>query len=77
MADATLEALVADVEAKEDLLATASAANDAAQTAAQAAMATASGTLQAKTAAHDALSDSIDALVTYVEGLKNPAQPTP
>lgn len=70
MADAQLQTLVDDVVAKEDALATASAANDQAQTAAQAAVATAAGTMQAKNAAHDEMSTSIDALVTYVNSLK-------
>jgi len=65
-----LEALVHDVEAKEQILSDDSAANDQAQSAAQAAVATAAGTLQTKNQAHDALSASIDALVAYVQGLK-------
>lgn len=70
MADAKLQQLVADIEAKEDALSSASAANDQAQSEAQAAVATAAGTLTAKNAAHDELSTSIDALVAYVQTLK-------
>jgi hypothetical protein len=65
-----LDALVADVRAKEDAFGTASDTNDAAQTAAQAAVATAAGMLAAKNNAHDALEGSLDALVTFVQGLK-------
>jgi len=80
MADTQLEALVADVEAKETALASASDTNTAAQAAAQSAVAQASTTAAAQQTAHQALSDSIDALVTFVEGLKGttPAPaPTP
>lgn len=65
-----LQSLVADLEAKEQALSDASAANDAAQAAAQAAIATATGTLQAKDTAHAALSTSVDALVAFADALK-------
>jgi hypothetical protein len=64
-----LQALVADLEAKEQSLSDASGANDQAQAAAQAAIASASQSLSAKNAAHDALSASVQALVTYVNSL--------
>jgi hypothetical protein len=76
MADATLDGLVADVEAKETALATAIGNNNTAQAAATAAMAAAASTLQAQTAAQSDLNTSVQALVTYAESLESPA-PTP
>lgn len=64
-----LQALVNDLETKEQALSDASDANDAAQAAAQAAIATATGTASARQAAHDTLATSIQALVDYVNGL--------
>lgn len=64
-----LNALVADVEAKEGALQTASDANDQAQAAAQSAVAAASATLAAKNSAHDDLTTSVNALVAYAQGL--------
>jgi hypothetical protein len=68
--NAQIQTLVADLETKEQAFSDASDANDSAQTSAQAAVATAAGTLAAKNTAHDAYSASIDALVTFVTGLK-------
>jgi hypothetical protein len=65
-----LQALVTDLEAKEQSLADAGAANDAAQAAAQASIANAAGTLATKNTAHDALTASVDALVAFVNALK-------
>ena len=65
-----LSDLVATINNDETALATAADANTAAQAAAQAAVANASVTAAAQTAAHQALSDSIDALVAYVNTLK-------
>lgn len=62
--------LVADLEAKEQAFSDATDANDAAQTAAQAAVASAAGTLAAKNTAHDDFSGAVDALVSFVTGLK-------
>jgi hypothetical protein len=61
-----LNALIADLEAKEQALLDASDANNAAQAAAQAAIANATGTAQAQSSAHDDLSVSISALTTYL-----------
>lgn len=68
--DTQLNALVADVEAKQQALADSTATNDTAQAAAQAADAQAAQTLAAQNAAHQALDQSIDALVAYVTTLK-------
>ena len=64
-----LQALVADLEEKEQALSDASDSNNVAQAAAQAAIASAAGTQQAQGTAHDALAASVQALVAYVQGL--------
>ena len=65
-----IDELVADLRVKGDEFGQADDANDQAQAAAQAAVANASNTARAKTAAHDNLTTSIDALVEYVLSLK-------
>ena len=65
-----LSDLVTVINTNETALANASDANTAAQAAAQAAVANASTTAAAQQTAHQALSDSIDALVAYVNTLK-------
>jgi uncharacterized membrane-anchored protein len=65
-----IDALIADLRSKEQSFAVASDANDVAQTAAQAAAASAASALSTKVSAHDDLSASIDALVTFVSALK-------
>lgn len=67
---AALDALVADLQAKESALADASSSNDQAQSAAQAAVAAAAQSQSAKDEAHDALSASVDALVAFAQSLK-------
>ena len=64
-----LQALVNDVEDKEEALSDASDTNNTAQAAAQAAIAVATGTAQAQATAHVDLSASVQALVTYVQSL--------
>lgn len=66
-----LDALVADLETKEQALMDAGSANDAAQAAAAAAAATAAGTSAARDAAKVALNGSADALTAFVAGLKS------
>lgn len=68
-----LQNLVTDLEAKEQDLADASGANDQAQAAAQSAVAAAAASLAAKNTAHDALSASVQNLVTFVQGLTAPS----
>ena len=65
-----IDELVADLRAKGDEFGAADDSNDQAQAAAQAAVATASNTAREKSAAHDRLTTSIDALVEYVLSLK-------
>lgn len=70
--NAQIDALISDFRAKEAAFDEATIENDAAQSAAQAAVATASGTLQAKVTAHDEANASVDAMVAFLESLKNP-----
>jgi hypothetical protein len=67
--DTQLNALVADVEAKQQALSDATDADNSAQAAAAQAAAAAATTATAKTGAHDALAASVDSLVTYLKSL--------
>lgn len=72
MADAQLNALVADFQAKEDALASASTANDQAQAAAKAADDAATKALSDKNQAHSDLAASGNALIAYITQTVNP-----
>jgi len=68
--DTQLNALVADVEAKQQALSDATDADNTAQAAAASAASAAATTATAKGTAHDSLSSSIDALVNFLKGLQ-------
>jgi hypothetical protein len=64
-----LDALVADLKAKEQALADASEKNDADQASALSAATVAAKSLSDKNSAHDALAGSVKALEAFVDGL--------